>query len=221
VRWIALWIAAWVLTLSAQASPWPAEPGATRAHSSLAFERLEGFEPDRVRLGALIEHGLADSWTLVADLQMTQADGISEPGVRVGARRSVVLGAWVAASEVTAISGAALDGAFCDADGIELRGGVGRGLGAAGFASVEVARRLRGDCTRTRVDAAVGLALTPRWQARAQVFLDRGQSDAYDKLQVSLARRFGVAEVSVGVRQGFADASDERALLVNFSWQRP
>lgn len=191
----------------------------TRVHSSLAFERLEGFEPDRVRVGTLLEHGVGGGWTIVADLQTTRADGATDHGARVGVRRSYALGDWVAASEVSAISGAALDGSFCAADGVELRGGVGRSFGARGYASVEAARRARGDCSRTRVEAAAGLNLTTRWQARAEVFLDRGPADAYDKAQLSLARRFGAIEVALGVRQGLSDARNERALVMNFSWQ--
>jgi hypothetical protein len=219
---------------TAHAGAWPMPRG--EGQVILKYERMEAdqafdeggsavdlFPRTDEQLSAFVEYGLTSRLTLQAQGGYTRGEdafvaydgrGPTQLGVRAAVMRtarsvvSVYVGGTIAGEGRNADFAAPSQGdGDLEARVLAGRSGVWRRRNV--FAEVQAARLARsGLPDETRLETALGVELTPRWQLLLQSYA--GQADGgedsprWAKGEVSLVRRLGSWRVQAGWRQGYA-----------------
>lgn len=175
------------------------------------------------RADDVTEMGFGDGWgvNLKLETQIRIGDTYDDrSGTRIGVQKAFAVGERGSiAVQASLLTGESLDGPECEGGGFEARMAAGTSfqvMGREGFVNAEAAQRFRGDCQRTVVEVATGIAFAPSWNFGLKAWQDGGPGGS-TKAELNLAYDFGFMGIGVGWRQEVSGNFEEKGWIVSAS----
>lgn len=257
IAWIRSIILLFLLSAPAYGGAWPQDKGRGLIISGLLLsgadyliddggDRQPGLYFSKYETSIHAEYGLTDRWTLVLQLAAQQVsqdnNGITDTASGLSASRiGLQTQLWRNARWILSLQGSAVipgggenvaDRPLGDgANGMELRGLLGRSVGNAGFADIQYGYTWRSENypSEQRLDLTAGWRLSPRVSVMMQSFNTLGAADrqrnnrafAQHKLQLSAGVTFGNGELVAGAFTTLdgRNAIDESGWVISW-WRR-
>jgi hypothetical protein len=205
---------------SADAGAWSLAQGAQQWFATVSRET--GDFGEAWRADDFVEIGLGDGWGVNAKLEGQIRIGSTyddRTGYRLGVQKAFALGERASfAMGVSLIGGESLDGAECVGTGYEARAALGTSFalwGREGYVNAEVGQRSRGDCERSVMEVATGLAFAENWLLSVKAWREGGGFMSSAKAELGLMYDWDGLGIGVGWREEVSGNFEEKGWVLS------